>query len=456
MYLLQPIQSQILGSSKSTTTLEVVEDNVCTIQVEDLAKFEKKITKFNTKEKSVTLTLSLTNLKSQEESVNNAEIFLVIDNSSSMTSANIDGLNRKEAVINAAGTLVDKLFDANPTFKIGVVGFSSLDTSKGETEGTIDDAKLMSNLSNSKEDVQSAITSLSDLETGPRTNIEAGLTIAEENFSDEENINRYVILLTDGVPNNDINGTFGSYSGEVATRTKSKIDSMQLSGIEIIGAMINLDGETVEPTTGRTYRDLAEEVFGTVENPTTSKYYYITDPEIEDTIVNDIYDDLVVTVDNTLKDITITDYFPQEIIDNFNFEYTASPNIGKVSQSVNKENNSITWNIELLSEGETATLSYKLTLKDDYSKEIVDQILKTNTNVDITANHNGEPVEESSDVSPTIRVKETISPVVDNTVANTVIPQTGSASGLGFTIVVSILAIIIITRIVYLRKNSDK
>ena len=456
MYLLQPIQSQILGSSKSTTTLEVVEDNVCTIQVEDLAKFEKKITKFNAKEKSVTLTLSLTNLKSQEESLNNAEIFLVIDNSSSMTSANIDGLNRKEAVINAAGTLVDKLFDANPTFKIGVVGFSSLDTSKGETEGTIDDAKLMSNLSNSKEDVQSAITSLSDLETGPRTNIEAGLTIAEENFSDEENINRYVILLTDGVPNNDINGTFGSYSGEVATRTKSKIDSMQLSGIEIIGAMINLDGETVEPTTGRTYRDLAEEVFGTVENPTTSKYYYITDPEIEDTIVNDIYDDLVVTVDNTLKDITITDYFPQEIIDNFNFEYTASPNIGQVSQSVNKENNSITWNIELLSEGETATLSYKLTLKDDYSKEIVDQILKTNTNVDITANHNGEPVEESSDVSPTIRVKETIAPVVDNTVANTVIPQTGSASGLGFTIVVSILAIIIITRIVYLKRNSDK
>ena len=456
MYLLQPIQSQILGSSKSTTTLEVVEDNVCTIQVEDLAKFEKKITKFNAKEKSVTLTLSLTNLKSQEESLNNAEIFLVIDNSSSMTSANIDGLNRKEAVINAAGTLVDKLFDANPTFKIGVVGFSSLDTSKGETEGTIDDAKLMSNLSNSKEDVQSAITSLSDLETGPRTNIEAGLTIAEENFSDEENINRYVILLTDGVPNNDINGTFGSYSGEVATRTKSKIDSMQLSGIEIIGAMINLDGETVEPTTGRTYRDLAEEVFGTVENPTTSKYYYITDPEIEDTIVNDIYDDLVVTVDNTLKDITITDYFPQEIIDNFNFEYTASPNIGQVSQSVDKENNSITWNIELLSEGETATLSYKLTLKDDYSKEIVDQILKTNTNVDITANHNGEPVEESSDVSPTIRVKETIAPVVDNTVANTVIPQTGSASGLGFTIVVSILAIIIITRIVYLKRNSDK
>ena len=456
MYLLQPIQSQILGSSKSTTTLEVVEDNVCTIQVEDLAKFEKKIAKFNAEEKSVTLTLSLTNLKSQEESLNNAEIFLVIDNSSSMTSANIDGLNRKEAVINAAGTLVDKLFDANPTFKIGVVGFSSLDTSKGETEGTIDDAKLMSNLSNSKEDVQSAITSLSDLKTGPRTNIEAGLTIAEENFSDEENINRYVILLTDGVPNNDINGTFGSYSGEVATRTKSKIDSMQLSGIEIIGAMINLDGETVEPTTGRTYRDLAEEVFGTVENPTTSKYYYITDPEIEDTIVNDIYDDLVVTVDNTLKDITITDYFPQEIIDNFNFEYTASPNIGQISQSVNKENNSITWNIELLSEGETATLSYKLTLKDDYSKEIVDQILKTNTNVDITANHNGEPVEESSDVSPTIRVKETIAPVVDNTVANTVIPQTGSSSGLGFTIVVSILAIIIITRIVYLRKNSDK
>lgn len=449
-------------SAKGTTTLEVVEDNVCTIEIEDLAKFEKKITNFNAENKSVTLTLSITNLKSLEEISNKAEIFLVIDNSSSMTSADVNGTTRKQTVINSASSLVDKLFDANPEANIGVVGFSSLDTSLGEKEGTIDDAKLMLGLSNSKTEVQNAINSLSDSKTGPRTNIEAGLTIAEQNFSDEDNVSRFIVLLTDGVPNNDINGTFGTYSGEVATRTRAKIDSLQLSGIDIIGTMINLDGEKKEPTTGRTYRDLAEEIFGTVEDPTTSKYYYIEDSEIEDTIVNDIYNDLVVPVDNTLKNITITDYFPQEIIDNFNFEYTASPNIGEVSQTVNTENNSITWDIELLSEGETATLSYKLTLKDNYNKEIIDQILKTNSNVDITAEHNDEPVEENSDVSPTIRVRYTedekppvINNVIDNTTSPTKLPQTGSSSGIGFTIVVSILTIIIISRILYLRR-SDK
>lgn len=439
------------SNAQGTTSLEVVEDNVCTIEIEDLSRFEKKITNFNAEEKSVTLTLSITNTKSFEETRDNAEIFLVIDNSTSMIRADVNGKTRKESVIDAASTLVDKLFKSNPEANIGIVSFSSLDSSAGETEGTIEDAKLMLNLSNSKDEVQKAITTLGDSKTGPRTNIEAGLTLAEQNFTDTEDMQRYIVLLTDGVPNNDINGNFGTYSGEVATRTKDKINSLQTAGVDIISAMINLDSESIEPTTGRTYKDLSEEVFGTVENPTTSQYYYITDSEIEDTIVNKIYNDLVKRIDNTLKNITIKDYFPQEIIDNFNFEYTASPNIGKVSQSIDTEDNSITWNIELLSEGETAKLSYKLTLKDDYNKSIVDKILKTNTHVDITGEHNGNSKENSSDVSPTIRVK-----YEDDTIAPTKIPQTGSTAGIAFISVASILAVVIITRIIYLKRKIDK
>ena len=440
-----------------TTTLEVVEDNVCTIEIEDMANFEKKITNFNAKEKSVTLTLSLTNIKSLEETQGTAEIFLVIDNSTSMIRADVGGMTRKEAVVNAAGTLVDKLFEANPQANVGVVSFSSSDQ-----EGTINDAELLLELSNSKDEVQNAITELGNSETGIRTNIEAGLTVAQQNFSDQEDMARYIVLLTDGVPNNDIHGNSLTYSGEVATNTRNTINSIQQSGIDIIGAMINLDSESIEPTTGRTYRDLSEEIFGTVEDSSLSQYYYISDSEIEDTIANKIFDDLVVQVDNTLRNITIKDYFPQEIIDNFNFEYTASPNIGEVSQTVNTEDNSITWTIELLSEGETATLSYKLTLKDDYDKSIVDQILKTNTHVDITGEHNGNPTEDTSDVSPTIRVRYEEEPVivpenkVDNTVSPTKLPQTGSAASIAFTAIVSILAIVIITRIVYLRRKMDK
>lgn len=231
--------------------------------------------------------------------------------------------------------------------------------------------------------------------------------------------------------------------------------------------MINLN-DTVEPTTQKTYRELAETVFGTEENPTTSTYFYIDDTQIENTIVNDIFDSLVITTDNTLRNITITDYFPQEIIDNFNFEYVASPNIGTVSQTINTENNSITWNIELLSEGETATLSYKLTLKDDYNKDIIDVILKTNDHVDISGEDSNGPVNESSDVSPTIKVEyeEPIivpepepepDPIIpepeepDDTIAPDPIPQTGDILFVLFLITFITLAIISATRYIRIK-----
>ena len=440
-------------TAQGTTSLEIVEDTVCHIDVGGIGEFEKKITDYDATEKSVTLTLTMTNTKEVEESYKDVEIFFVIDNSSSMVESYIGDKTRKQAVIDSANSLVDKLFASNPNVKIGVVGFSSLDTTAGETEGTITDATLRLELSNSQDDVKGAITNLSTLDVGPRTNIEAGLTIAQGNFSDEENVNRYVVLLTDGVPNNDTNGTFGTYSGVVATRTKAKLEEMENAGTQIVAAMINLDSETIEPTTQRTYRDLAEEIFGTEENSTTSAYFYIPDDELEDTIVNDIFNNLVVTTDNTLRNITITDYFPQEIIDNFNFEYVASPNIGEVSQSIDTTNNSITWNIELLSEGEVATLVYKLTLKDDYDEEIIDQILPTNTHVDITGENNGEQIDSTSDESPTIVVKyeePTITPP-DNTVSPDPIPQTGEGIGL-IVAIVAIIVIAVISRMVYLKK----
>src|SRR5699024_3966849 len=129
------------------------------------------------------------------------EILFVIDNSSSMLQTYED-TTRKQSVINSADSLIGKLFASNPKVKVGIVGFSSLDSAQGQTEGTINDAQLISDLTNSETEVEQSLTSLSNLEVGPRTNIDAGLTIAQNNFSDEDNIDRYIILLTDGVPNN--------------------------------------------------------------------------------------------------------------------------------------------------------------------------------------------------------------------------------------------------------------
>lgn len=447
----------------ANTTLGLVENTVCRIDAGGYGEFTKQITEFNESEKSATLTLTMTNTKTVEESQRDVEIFFVIDNSSSMLQTYED-TTRKQAVINSASSLIDKLFTANSKVKIGLVGFSSLDSSKGETEGTIDDAKLISNLSNDQTSVKNSLTQLSELEVGPRTNIEAGLTIAQKNFSQDENMARYIILLTDGVPNNATDGTSMTYSGVVAQRTKAKIEEIENSGISIIGAMINLDSEKEEPTTHKTYRELAEEIFGTEESSTLTEYFYIPDDEIENTIVNDIFDSLVIRTDNTLRNITITDYFPQEIIDNFDFEYVASPNIGTVSQEINTENNSITWNIELLSEGETATLSYKLTLKEDYDQNIIDVVLPTNTHVDITGETPEGEINNTSDDSPTVVVKynkpeEPVSPnspVIDNTVIpDTKLPQTGEATT-WILAVITILVAILAGRTLILKKQNNR
>lgn len=441
----------------ANTSLEVVENNVCTINVGDYGEFTKQITEYNASEKSVTLTLTMTNLKTVEESQKDVEIFFVIDNSSSMLQTYED-TTRKQSVINSADSLIGKLFASNPKVKVGIVGFSSLDSAQGQTEGTINDAQLISDLTNSETEVEQALTSLSNLEVGPRTNIDAGLTIAQNNFSDEENIDRYIILLTDGVPNNTTTGISMTYSGEVTTVTRSRIESIENSGISIIGAMINLDSEKEEPTTHKTYRELSEEIFGTEENSTLTQYFYIPDDEIENTIVNDIFDSLIIRTDNTLRNITITDYFPQEIIDNFDFEYVASPNIGTVSQEINTENNSITWNIELLSEGETATLSYKLTLKEDYDQNIIDVVLPTNTHVDITGETPDGEIDKTSDVSPTIVVKyekpaEPENPVDNTIIPDTKLPQTGQTVA-WFLVIATVLVAVMGGRMLILNKEK--
>ena len=142
--------------------------------------------------------------------------------------------------------------------------------------------------------------------------------------------------------------------------------------------MIGLNGEEIEPLTNRTYQDLAEEIFGTPDKPTVGKFYYVQDKEIDKTLNETIVNILVPTPVTKLNNVIIKDYFPQTIIDNFNFEYVASPNIGNVSTQIDKSDNSITWKIEVLKEDEVATLSYKLTLKDNFNKEILDEILPTN------------------------------------------------------------------------------
>ncbi len=442
-------------TNSEKATLEIVENNVCTIQINDFAVFEKKIVDYDLEKKELTIGLNITN---NAEPVTNApfEIVLVIDNSLSMKENEVrSGVTRLKEVTDSAKTLATKLLE-NDNTKISVVSFStSTHTDKEghvDREGTLEDAMLRNELTSDSATVLSSIDKIAtDSLQGPRTNIDAGLQVAKTCFTTEDN-NKYIILLTDGIPNTAVGGPTMTYSDETATKTKATLQSLENAGINVISAMIGLNPSVLESTTKLTYKALAEEVFGTQENPTVGKFYYVADKDIETSICETIYSNIIDNSIYTLNNIDIYDYFPQEIINNFDFSYVTSPNLGTVSADIDLQNNCIIWHINKLEPQDSGYLAYKLVLKDEIETDIIDVVLDTNEKVDITADEittEDGSNKLTSDVTPKVKVtlpKEEPKPEkpVDNTVANEVIPQTGSTYTFASIFVIMMITALVI------------
>ncbi len=387
-------------ASYSTVTMSVVEEPICTIQLSDNSKFEKKLISKDLQNKEVTLQLQVTNEEKSNKPT--GEIMLVLDNSDSMKLETSTGAVRKDLVFESAKTLVSNLLKDNENLKIGVVSFSTnTDVSK---EGTTEDAEVVSKLSN---DSNALLNSISSIEaTGPRTDLEAGLEIASGEFTKTDN-NKYMIVLTDGVPNVALNYNKVYYSDDVITKTKTKLEALKTANVDVITMLTGIDKpEQVPAGVTKSYNQIITEIFGTQENPTVGTFYYVTDDKVESTIKNDIYNSLV-PEEKTLKDIKVVDYFPKEIIDNFDFSYVSNANIGEISTTVDKTNNSITWNIPSLASGQTATVQYKLKLKENFDSNIVNKILNTNEKVDVTyTDLDNKSQAKTSDVSPKLKLTE--------------------------------------------------
>ena len=402
LFLILILVANISLASYETVVMSVVEDPVCTIEIGENSHFEKRLIERDLNNKEVTLQLQVTN---EETSIQpTGEIMLVIDNSLSMEDPISDGTTpRRDVVLPSANTLVESILEGNDNLRIGVVTFSSV--SDTASQGTIADANLVSDLTS---DVETLTTAISNIPaSGSMTDLDAGLTLASQYFTEEDN-NKYIIVLTDGVPNLaiDYDGTY--YSDDVINKTNSRLQSLENDGYNVITMLTGISNPDSNPGVNpKTYAQIIEEIFGTEENPTAGKFYYIDDSEIEQTITEDIYNDLL-PIEQVLTDITITDYFPQEIIDNFEFAYVSEPTAGTISSSVDTENNSITWTISELNPGETATVQYTLSLKEDFDEAIVGEILDTNERVDISyTDANGQPQSDTSDVTPKLRLTDT-------------------------------------------------
>ena len=453
------LATSVLAANEDVTLVKV-KDNVCTIKLGEDGEVIKQLISVDNEKKEVTLQIDVKNLKSKEEETKPTEMFLVIDDSKSMSDNTlISGKTRKEAVFTAAKTLAEQILKEQPSTKIGVVSFSS--NSEMSKEGTLEDAKLIIEPSNKIDEITSAIDNIQT--TGGRTNIDAGLQTAKAHFSTETTLNKYLILLTDGVPNNSV-GTSLTYSGNTAKNTKATLKSIQDSGINIITVMTGVnstyqpdpDGTSSAEAAGKTYKDLAEEIFGTQESPTYGKFYYVLDESVENTITKDVYQDVSVVIENEIKDITVVDYFPLNIVENYDFEIFEEANIGTVTPTVDTKNNSITWKITTLKAGETASFKYKLKLKEKFNEKIINVETPTNQKVDVEyTGTDGTNKKATSDVTPSIMLKKDVTPEPkpeepkDNSIAPNPIPQTGD----NLAFVVLGMVVLAVGLVIYIKKR---
>lgn len=457
------VMTKDVRATELKTELEIIQNASETKYLEnDQGNISKTIVDSNKDSGEVTIELKLENKPKVEEEQNKSEVLFVIDNSPSMDFVTSTGKTRKEIVLNSASKLISSIYENYENVNVGIIEFNGKDASKY-------DATLIQRATQNKEMVLSKINEQLDRKTVSGTNIEAGLLKAETSF-DKDIKNKIVILLTDGIPNVDISGNNGTddvkneINKKIALNTKNRILELKQEGIYTIAMLTGLsesDGNTdkngnVFDRTNTIEEELAasEEIFGTKENPITDRYYIATNVEIDKVISEDMFEDVSTKVQNPINSVKVVDYFPKDITDNFDFSYVENPNIGTVSDTIDKENNTIEWNVGELKGNQVASLKYKLKIRDMKNTALLNKTIDTNQKVVLT--YKDRDLKDYTIIlssSPKIQlseIKENINK--DNTIANKIFPNTG----LGAKIIICIIPVVLLSIIMYKKYKGYK
>ena len=277
------ICSNLVFASSSSIVLDIIDEPILNLKLDDNSSFEKILVSKDLSNKSLTFKLQVTN--NEPIATTSGELMIVLDTSNSMENSINETSSRKEVVINAAKELINSLLSSNPNLKIGIVSFAT--SQDIMQEGTINDAAIVSSLTNNLEDLNNSLSNITS--TGPRTNLQSGLSLAKEQFSSESN-NKYMVILTDGVPNVSLDFDFTYYSDNVIANTKNELINLTNNGITTIAMLTGIDDGTFIPMgQNKTFDDIIKEIFN---SETVNKFYYIKDNNIENTITNDIFNDL--------------------------------------------------------------------------------------------------------------------------------------------------------------------
>ena len=441
LFLLITLIATISSAAYKDVTMSVVAEPTATINFGTKSTVERSVISKDLGNKEITLQLKVTNNETNLKPT--GELMLVIDNSKSMLDKVSDTKTREDLVLESAQTLITNLLKNNSELKIGVVSFSTnSDISK---EGTSEDAKLISNLTNDYSKLKTAISNIQY--DGPRTDLQAGISLAKTQFTDKtDKAHKYIIVLSDGVPNVAINYDKKYYSDDVISKTKSELQSLSdiTDNIYIMLTGIK-DGDSVASPSTKTYNQIIESIFGTEEKATIGNFYYITDDKIADTI-STIYKSLL-PISQSFSNIVVKDYFTDEIVKNFDFSYVKNHNFGTISSKIDTTTNSITWDIPELKVGETAIVQYKLKLKENFDEKIINKVLNTNSKLDLSYTDSSNVTNtKSSDITPKVKLTENLP---------TELPKAGTTIFFGVMGIVVVIAIAFGIKYI-LVKNSMK
>ena len=218
--------TSVFATAKSSeVTMNIVEDNVCTIKLNEKSSFEKKMVEYDLKKHQVTIQLKVNN--NAKKVIPSGEMMLVIDSSSSMDEIVSGNTTRKDLVLNSANKLVESLLKANPTsLKIGVTTFST-GTEKDENgyliTGTQADAQKVCDFTNDVNTLTSKISAIQG----------TGLKLAKSQFTND-NTDKYMIILTDGLPNLAVGyNDLVTYDGLTNVINETKTTLTSLNNIDV-------------------------------------------------------------------------------------------------------------------------------------------------------------------------------------------------------------------------------
>lgn len=420
---------QIVNSSSETKYLE-----------NDQGYITKNIIASDAKNGEVTIELKLSNMKKETTKNTETEIILVIDNSMSMDYQTKDGKTRKEILIESARGLVNKIFETSTNVKVGIVKFC------GETGlfAPLYASSVITKPTSNKEEVFNGLTKVENKGTESGTNIQKGLIKAEETFSKDAG-NKVIILLTDGCPNEDgvedENGKIHNVGDSqmiltnetyniILQNTKNELLNIKQKGITLISLITGINSDDVDADGNvitNTEDDIkaVEIIFGTQETPTAGKFYNAKTMEVDNVIQNDIANDVQKILNSPINTIKIVDYFPNDITENFEFSYVGGASIGTISQEIDKETKSISWDIGTLKGNEVATIKYKLKIKDMNTETLLNKVINTNEKVVLDySDSEDNTYNVVLDSSPSIKLTniENIVNYEDETIEN---PKTG-------------------------------